>query len=187
MNKARAVTGDREYTQRRPSMSPLIAGCLLFIATAAVTSAQAQEIDSIIVTAERRNMPSEDVPIAMSALVDDTLSAAGITDIRGLARRLSSLDVKSNAGPTTTSSRIRRVGNIGNTPTFGPAVAVLVNGVFRSRRFLSASDLFGVERIDVLWCQPTASYGKDASAALIALHTRQATEALTITGSVTGG
>ncbi len=132
-------------------------------------------------------MRSEDVPIAMSALLDDTLSVAGITDMRDLARRVPTLDVKSNAGPTTTSLRIRRVGNIGNIPTFEPAVAVLVDGAFRSRSFLSASDLLGIERVEVLRGPQTASYGKDASAGLIAIHTRPPAERLAISGGVTGG
>jgi outer membrane receptor protein involved in Fe transport len=132
-------------------------------------------------------MRTQDVPIAMSALLGDTLSAAGITDVTGLARQLTTLDLQSNAGPTTASLRIRRVGNIGNIPTFEPAVAVLVDGAFRSRSFLGTSDLLGVERVEVLRGPQTASYGKHASAGLVAIHTRAPAERFSIQGGVTAG
>ena len=50
---------------------------------------------------------------------------------------------------TTTTLRIRRVGNLGNIPTFEPAVGLFVDGAFRSRSLLGASDLLDVERIEV--------------------------------------
>lgn len=144
-------------------------------------------LEIVEVTADRRQARTAEVPIPMSVLSGEALSRAGVFDADGLARLLPAFDVQRNAGPTTTSLRIRRVGNVGNIPTFEPAVAVFVDGAFRSRSFLAVSDLLAVDRVEVLRGPQTALYGKNASAGLVAIHTRRASDELELRGELTHG
>ncbi len=152
------------------------------LAIAVARSAPGQTLDqipSVIVSAEKREAPIHEVPIAISALFAEELDEAGIRDVAGLGEHLTSLDVESNAGLNTTILRIRRVGNIGNIPTFEPAIGLFVDGAFRSRSFLGASHMLGVDRVEVLRGPQTALYGKNVSGGLVALYTRRPAQKLT--------
>ena len=157
------------------------------MAAAGAAGAQPSEgLESVIVYAEKREAPIQEVPISISALSSEELSAAGVTDADGLARQLTTLDLQRNAGLTTTSLRIRRVGNIGNIPTFEPAVGVFVDGAFRSRSFLGTSNLLAVDHVEELRGPQTALYGKNVSAGLLALYTHKPADRLSAYGEATG-
>jgi iron complex outermembrane receptor protein len=145
------------------------------------------EVPSVIVTAEKREAPIQDVPIAISALSADELHEGGIGNAEALAQRLPTLDLERNAGLNTTILRIRRVGNIGNIPTFEPSVGLFVDSAFRSRSFLGASNLLGVDRVEVLRGPQTALYGKNVSSGVVALYTRKPAQELTVFAELSGG
>jgi iron complex outermembrane recepter protein len=147
----------------------------------------AEGLDSVIVRAEKREAPIHEVPIAMSALSSEQLNDAGITNADGLATELPSLDLQRNTGLTTTSLRIRRLGNIGNIPTFEPAVGVYVDGAYRSRSFLATSNLVAVDQVEILRGPQTALYGKNVSAGLISIYTRKSAQSLTARFELTQG
>jgi iron complex outermembrane receptor protein len=130
-------------------------------------------IPSVVVLAEKREKRLEDVPIAVSALSSGELRAAGITDADGVAAELPTLDMQRNASLATASLRIRRIGNIGNIPTFEPAVGVFVDGAYRSRSFLGTTNFLAVDHVEVLRGPQTALHGKNVSAGLLSLYTRR--------------
>jgi iron complex outermembrane receptor protein len=162
----------------------------LALAVAASTVAGADGsngLEVITVFAEKREASIQDVPIAVSALSSDKLEADGISDVDGLAELLTTLDLQRNAGLTTTSLRVRRVGNIGNIPTFEPAVGVFVDGAFRSRSFLGTASLLAVDHVEVLRGPQTALHGKNVSAGLFAVYTRTPADEFSVDGELTHG
>jgi iron complex outermembrane receptor protein len=163
-------------------------GVVLAVTATTVAAAESPDgLESITVWAEKREAPIQDVPIAISALYADKLEAAGIHDVDGLAELLTPLDMQRNAGLTTTSLRIRRVGNIGNIPTFEPAVGVFVDGAFRSRSFLGTSSLLAVDHVEVLRGPQTALYGKNVSAGVLGVYTRKPEDEFSIDGELIHG
>ena len=149
----------------------------VLIATLGAGAASAQpaapmQLEEMVVTAQKREQSLQDVPLAVSALSGDAMRAAGITDVRDLARQVPSLQVQSNIGPLATNYRIRRVGNLGNIPTFEPAVGVFQDGAFRNRPVFSAGDMFDVERVEVLRGPQSTLYGKNTTAGVLAVYTR---------------
>jgi iron complex outermembrane recepter protein len=170
-------------------MSGRTCGCgALVLAAAGVVNAQnADRIATVVVMAERREASIQDVPMAVSALTASQLSDGGIVDADGLANRLTTFDVQRNSGLPTTSLRIRRVGNIGNIPTFEPAVGIFVDGAFRSRSFLGMSNLLALDHVEVLRGPQTALYGKNVSAGLIGLYTRKPGDHLRASGEIERG
>jgi iron complex outermembrane receptor protein len=112
-------------------------------------SAQAQ-LEEVIVTAQKRSQSLQDVPMSVSALSADAMNDAGIQTMDDITRQIPVLEVQTNTSPAATTFRIRRVGNLGNIPSFEPAVAVFVDGAFRGRSIFGASEMFDVERIEVL-------------------------------------
>jgi iron complex outermembrane recepter protein len=143
-------------------------------------------LETVIVRAHKRAEPLHDVPAAVSTLTAKDLSSAGINNIQGVAEHLPVFDLQQSNSAWSTSVRIRRVGNLGNIPTFEPAVALFVDGAFRSRSFL-AGEFLDVERVEVLRGPQVTLYGKNASAGVIALYTKEPARELEIEGELSYG
>jgi len=127
-------------------------------------------LEEVIVTSQKREQSLQDVPIAVSALSADAMDAAGILDMEDISRQIPALEVQSNSGSLTTNFRLRRVGNLGNIPTFEPAVGVFIDGAYRSRSIFGASDLFDIERVEVLRGPQSTLYGKNVTAGVIGIY-----------------
>ena len=125
--------------------------------------------------------------MAVSAVSGQAMQQAGISDIKDLARQVPSLQVQANTSPLAMNYRIRRVGSIGNIPTFEPAVGVFQDGAFRNRPVFSSGDMFDIERIEVLRGPQSTLYGKNTTAGVVAIYTRKPTEELSANAELTAG
>ena len=115
------------------------------------------------------------------------MQQAGVSDIKDLARQVPSLQVQTNTSPLAMNYRIRRVGNIGNIPTFEPAVGVFQDGAFRNRPVFSAGDMFDVDRIEILRGPQSTLYGKNTTAGVVAVYTRKPAEEFEGSAELTAG
>ena len=100
--------------------------------------------------------------------------------------------MQSSVSPVQTNFRIRRVGNLGNIPTFEPAVGLFVDGAFRSRAIFGATDLFDIERIEILRGPQSTLYGKNTTAGVIGIYTAppsdaSAAAAKSVSATIDGG
>jgi len=144
-------------------------------------------LEEVIVTSQKREQSLQDVPIAVSALSADAMDAAGILDMEDISRQIPALEVQSNSGSLTTNFRLRRVGNLGNIPTFEPAVGVFIDGAYRSRSIFGASDLFDIERVEVLRGPQSTLYGKNVTAGVIGIYTKAPSDTFYAKGEITAG
>ena len=160
---------------KRRLLSLLIAGLSAGAATVAVAQ-NSPALEEMVVTAQKREQSLQDVPLAVSAMTGESMRDAGIDDIEGLSRQVPSLQVQSSVGAATASYRMRRVGNIGNIPTFESAVGLFLDGAYRNRPIFSTADLFDVERIEVLRGPQSTLYGKNTTAGVVAIHTKPPAE-----------
>jgi Outer membrane receptor proteins, mostly Fe transport len=133
---------------------------------------QSTVLESVTVWAQKRAANLQNVPLSVAALSADDLSTAGLSKVEDVADRVPALDLQSSVSATTTSLRIRRVGSLGNIPTFEPAVGLFVDGVFRSRSLLATGDFVDLERIEILSGPQNTLYGKNTSAGVVALYTQ---------------
>ena len=145
----------------------------MFIAHTTAVAQDQGAIDPVIVYAQKRATPLQDVPMSVSTLTDTDLADAGIHDIEGLATLLPTLDLQRSVSAVTTTLRIRRVGNLGNIPTFEPAVGLFVDGAYRSRSLLGTGDLLDVDHIEVLSGPQSSLYGRSVSAGVVSIYTRR--------------
>jgi outer membrane receptor protein involved in Fe transport len=104
-----------------------------------------------------------------------------------LTRQVPVLEMQSSVSPVQTNFRIRRVGNLGNIPTFEPAVGLFVDGAFRSRAIFGATDLFDLERVEILRGPQSTLYGKNTTAGVIGLYTARPSDTFTAKGEVSLG
>ena len=102
--------------------------------SAAETVDQDSTIETIIVTATKREESMQDVPIAVSAITGEDLAARGVQDIYGLMEVAPSVVVyNSNSTTNGGTLRIRGVGTTGNNPGLEAAVGTFIDGIYRSR------------------------------------------------------
>ncbi len=148
---------------------------VLVLASAAAGAAHAQDaqtIDSIIVTAQKREQNLQDVPIVVTALPQQLLQDAGVRDIKDLQVLTPGLNVASTSNETNTTVRIRGVGTVGDNPGLESSVLVTIDGVYRPRNGVAFNDLGELERIEVLKGPQGTLFGKNTSAGVINIITK---------------
>ena len=153
-----------------------VAVLTVFAATAAYAQEErANTVDEIIVTAQKREQKLQDVPIVVTSLSQQVLEGAGVRDIKDLQILTPGLTVTSTSSETVTTARIRGVGTVGDNPGLESSVGVVIDGVYRPRNGVSFGDLGPVERIEVLKGPQGTLFGKNTSAGVINILTRQPT------------
>jgi outer membrane receptor protein involved in Fe transport len=133
------------------------------------------EVDSnvIVVTATKREQTLQEIPISVSVTSGETLEQAQIRDILDLQTVTPSLRVSQLQNASSTTFIIRGFGNGDNNFGIEPSVGVFIDGVFRSRSASSLNDLANVQRIEVLNGPQSTLFGKNASAGVISVITRE--------------
>ena len=141
--------------------------------TAATPTAAATRNDpgEIVITATRRNQTLSNVPIAVSAVSQQSLQNSGANDIRALNQLAPSLLVSSTGNEANGSARIRGIGTVGDNPGLESSVAVFIDGVYRSRTGAGLNELGEIDRIEVLRGPQGTLFGRNASAGLINIIT----------------
>jgi len=155
--------------------------------TAAAEAENDYDNNAIIVTATRRASPLSDVPIAVSAVTAANLQNSGANDIRQLNQLAPSLLVSSTGSEANGSARIRGIGTVGDNPGLESSVAVFIDGVYRSRTGAGLTDLGEIERIEVLRGPQGTLFGRNASAGLINIVSKQPEFTFGAKGEITYG
>lgn len=127
----------------------------------------------IVVTATKREKTLQETPVAVSVTSGATIEQAQIRDFIDLQSVSPSLRVSQLQSSSNTTFIIRGFGNGDNNFGIEPSVGVFVDGVFRSRSAGSLSDLANVQRIEVLRGPQSTLFGKNASAGVISVITRE--------------
>ncbi|MGQ7829623.1 TonB-dependent receptor [Altererythrobacter sp. Z27] len=153
------------------------------IALAMPAAAQAQDAASdegeefasnvIVVTATKREQTLQQTPISVSVTSGETLEQAQIRDVLDLQTVAPSLRVSQLQNSSSSTFIIRGFGNGDNNFGIEPSVGVFIDGVFRSRSASSLNDLANVQRIEVLNGPQSTLFGKNASAGVISVITRE--------------
>lgn len=141
---------------------------------------QAQDEDTeefddnvIIVTASKRETTLQELPVSVSVTSAETLDQAQIRDILDLQTVAPSLRVSQLQSSTNTTFIIRGFGNGANNIGIEPSVGVFIDGVFRSRSAGQIGDLANVSRVEVLNGPQSTLFGKNASAGVISVITKE--------------
>ena len=140
----------------------------------AETAEATDNIETIIVTATKREESIQDVPIAVSAIAGEDLEARGVQDIYGLMEVAPSVVVyNSNSTSNGGTLRIRGVGTTGNNPGLEAAVGTFIDGIYRSRAGLAFNDLTDLDRVEILRGPQGTLFGKNTVAGAVNVITRK--------------
>ncbi len=138
-------------------------------------SAQAQEANSleeIVVTAEKRENTVQKTPISITALSGADLAAQGIVSTDALAAITPGLTIQKEVIGKVV---IRGVGTENYTVGSDPGVAIHKDGAYLARSSVSIFDFFDVSRIEVLRGPQGTLYGRNASGGVINILSNEPT------------
>ena len=134
---------------------------------------EANTVDTIIVTVNKREQSLQEVPATVTALSGELMQDAGVKDIKDLQILTPGLTVTSTSNETVTTARIRGVGTVGDNPGLESSVGIVIDGVYRPRNGVSFGDLGELERVEVLKGPQGTLFGKNTSAGVINILTAQ--------------
>ncbi len=134
---------------------------------------QQRTLQTVVITATKREQTLQDVPIAVSVVDASTISRAAVVDLNDLQSIVPALRVGQLQSSANTNFFIRGFGNGANNAGIEPSVGVFIDGVYRSRSASQIADLPNIERVEVLRGPQSTLFGKNASAGVISVVTRR--------------
>ncbi len=132
---------------------------------AAATDAGGQKtttLDSVKVTARKREETLQEVPVAVTAFTADALDKLNVEDLSDLDAQVPNLTIYAARGSSSTlTAYIRGVGQ--SDPLWGvdPGVGIYMDDVYIARPQGALLDVFDVDRIEVLRGPQGTLYGKN--------------------------
>jgi|GEM_PF-502997 iron complex outermembrane receptor protein len=152
----------------------------LFIGVASVLAGlsqnvAAQQLEEIIVTAERRELLLQDTPLSVLAFSGEKLEARGVRDMFDLATISPNLDIKGSRGTGNTSPafQIRGIG-AGAGATGERSVGFYVDNVYMPRTTGPVMRVLDVERVEVLRGPQGTLFGRNSTGGAIRVFSKQA-------------
>jgi iron complex outermembrane receptor protein len=149
-----------------------------FVGTASNACAQSATTDSgvvdeIVVTAQRREQRLLEVPVAVSAVSGDRLADAGVRNASQLVNVLPSVQF-TNTGPTAVFSirgiKLNDYGDTNESP-----IAFYLDDVYIGPIAGAVSNLFDVERVEVLRGPQGTLFGRNATGGLVQVISKKPT------------
>ena len=131
-------------------------------ATPAADGPKTSTLESIKVTARKREETLQDVPVAVTAFTSDSLDKLNVEDLSDLDAQVPNLTIYAARGSSSTlTAYIRGVGQ--SDPLWGvdPGVGIYMDDVYIARPQGALLDVFDVDRIEVLRGPQGTLYGKN--------------------------
>lgn len=129
----------------------------------------AQQLDAIVVTAQKRVQSIQDVPVAVTVLNQRELESQNITDVADLARAVPAIELNGASGNYNSKMSIRGLSTESYSRTAEQAVSFVLDGVVLGKA--PTTTLFDIERVEVLRGPQGTLFGKNASAGVISVTT----------------
>jgi iron complex outermembrane recepter protein len=131
------------------------------------------ELETIVVTANKREESLQDVPLAVSAFSAADLAAQGVTTATDLRVVSPSVNFLSSSNARGEGFQMRGVGTSAFADSVEQSVGFVVDGVVMARSGMASGGLIDVERVEVLRGPQGMLFGKNASAGLVSVVTKR--------------
>ncbi|AEG51427.1 TonB-dependent receptor [Sphingobium chlorophenolicum L-1] len=134
----------------------------------------------IVVTAQKRASRLSDVPAAISAFSGTYIQERGVNDFEGVVEQTPGVSITSDFGGA--ASKIISIRGLGGTDDYRPngssSAALHVDDVYQTSNVFLSLPFFDVERVEVLKGPQGTLYGRNSTAGVINVITRDPGNAL---------
>jgi iron complex outermembrane recepter protein len=149
----------------------LIAASLIAMGHSAVQAQEVMVLEEVLVVATKRTSSLQDVAVSVSALSADALRDQQINTVQDLTRLVPSLNKQSGD-----SFNIRGIGTQARGIANEPSVSTMLDGVVLGSSRQAFMQLMDVERVEVLRGPQGTLFGKNSTAGVIHIMTKNPTE-----------
>ncbi|MET0321310.1 MAG: TonB-dependent receptor [Duganella sp.] len=138
-------------------------------ADAASTTAPRNQLETVIVTAQRRAENIRDVPMSIATVKGDKLDVltSGAADIRFLSGRSPSVSIESDYGRTFPRFYIRGLGNTDFDLNASQPVGLVMDDIVMENAMLKGFPVFDVDQVEVLRGPQGTLFGRNSPAGVI--------------------
>lgn len=165
-----------------PTPTPTPTPTLLAVAIAAALStsavraqdrpdAQLNEVQVVVITAEKRLTRMQETPVTVTALTEEALAAANITSVAMLQNAVPNVLIGNPLGQGVLLAYIRGIGTANPVFSQDPAVSVYIDDVYLTRSLGANMDFFDIERVEVLRGPQGTLFGANSPAGAIRVST----------------
>jgi iron complex outermembrane recepter protein len=140
------------------------------------------QLAEIVVRAQKRSENIQDAPLSVTAFSESSLRAAGVTVVSDLGELDSTLQFSAIGGIATVF--MRGLGNPVATSGNEASVPMYIDDVYYSRLSPSFFDLSNINNVEILKGPQGTLFGRNASAGVISIYTRDPGNAPVIEGMV---
>ena len=158
--------------------TPIIAA--LALATASQV-ASAQQLEEVIVTAQKKVESLQDVPISVVAMQGEQIQQAGIQNMMQLSDYVPNLHIA--IAPVNTNIYMRGVGS-GNNQGFEQSVGMYVDGIYMGRGRQYRNAFLDLERVEVLRGPQGTLFGRNTVAGAVSVITASPTLGEELNGAI---
>jgi len=134
--------------------------------------AESPVLDTITVTAQKREQPLQDVPVSVTALDATGLETSGIESVDDVSFRTPGMTV-SRFNAFQPQIFIRGIGSTDQSASGDQSVGVFIDGVFMGRAGFTDLDFFDLEQVEVLRGPQGTLYGKNVVGGAINIVTQR--------------
>jgi iron complex outermembrane receptor protein len=147
----------------------------LFLALAAVAglcsgAVSAQQLEEVVVTAQKRAQSQQDVPIAITAVSMEDMERLGATEVKDIQYSTPNL-VIAGTNPVQQSFGIRGISDRGRNPGYDQRIGVYVDGVWVGKSAASNQSALDVQTMEILRGPQGTLFGKNTVAGAINITT----------------
>lgn len=142
-------------------------------AQAAAPASTPAVLETVTVTAQKREQLMQDVPLAVGVVSSDFIAKSGASSLKDVVSAMPSVHfTQSQSGGQSTVS-IRGVGSSGGVAGLDPSVGIYIDGIYIDRTWLGIGEFNDIERIEVLRGPQGTLFGKNTPAGSISYITKK--------------
>ncbi|MBC6403641.1 MAG: TonB-dependent receptor [Hyphomonadaceae bacterium] len=135
------------------------------------TDDSSRMLDTVVVTAEKRQDTAQNTAIALTAITGDRLIEDGVSDLSDLSGSAPNLQI--GVAGDSLEVGIRGISSNDTTERGEPAAALHLDGIYIARTSALALAFFDLERVEVLRGPQGTLYGRNATAGSINIITKK--------------
>ncbi|KPF86659.1 TonB-dependent receptor [Novosphingobium sp. AAP93] len=141
-------------------------------AETAEAAAPAAGIEEIVVTAQKREQNLQSVPAAVTALSSEAIANARLSDFSDLTRAAPALTITQTTTSPNNSIILRGIGTFAFSIGVEPSVAVIIDDMPVVQQAQAFDNLADLQRIEVLKGPQGTLFGKNSSAGVVNIVTK---------------
>ncbi|MDR2872803.1 MAG: TonB-dependent receptor, partial [Xanthomonadaceae bacterium] len=129
--------------------------------------------NDIVVTAQRREQSLQEVPLAVSAISEDSLVRQEAISTQGLLRMFPNVSGAAITGAGANNYSIRGLSNAETAATFDSPVGTYIDGIYLARVNANNFALFDIDRIEVMRGPQGTLFGRNTTGGAINVVIKQ--------------